>query len=105
MSLICDETKKDIKFGDPLFVATQEDKRILYALCHEVIDKIPKKERIKKGKKSQGKIDIYSATSSKNHLGNYSCLGIRRGDFLFSLSKEAVEKYLPKQYKNFFTLG
>lgn len=99
MSLICDETGRDIEFGEPLHCGGRCDATIFSALCKDVIDPIPARLRRKKPCKSgKGGVDIHSASSTENFNGSYTFCDFRHGGFLFSISPATAKRYLPKHY-------
>lgn len=107
MSLFCDETWKDIEYGDILMAGTRDDVDFFSALSQEILCKIPYLEKRQQpcGPEDEG-VNIYYATSTENIIGtfttnNYSLVNFKLGDFVFSISKETAEKYLPKHYSRY----
>ena len=103
MSLICDETGRDIIYGESLQVGTREDVEFYSALCEEVIARIPESERRPEPcVRGDGGVDIHRATSGKNFNGAYTLtVGFQIREFLFSVSKETAEKYIPKHLRHY----
>ena len=100
MSLLCDERKRDIEYGQPLKAGTRSDAIFFSALGPEVIDRIPESVRRKKRcNPKQGGVDIHEATSGLNMNGSYTLCDFSIGKFLFSLSQKEAEKYLPNHMK------
>lgn len=103
MSVLCLETNKSIRHGSILLGATRRDIDTFYALSDEAISGIPHSERRYRpctnfSGANSGGLDIHGATSTKGVDGNYTLMHMRIGRFLFSISKESAEKYLPKTY-------
>lgn len=103
MSLVCDETGRDIEFGDPLMVGTRNDVEEFSALSQEVLKKIPQNlKRESSCDPAMGGVDIHVAVSKKNFNGSYTwSVGFKKGDFLYSISQKTAEKYLPKHIKKY----
>lgn len=103
MSLVCDETGKDIEFGDPLFVGSRWDADFYAALSWEVLKNIPSDDRRTEpcDINSDG-VDIYVATSKRNFNGSYTVTtGFKKLDFVYSISRTVAEKYLPNHIKRY----
>lgn len=96
MSLICDETGRDIEFGGPLFATTRADMTDFYALSEEVVSKIPPAERrsVPVDTNEPGE-NIHIGKSTRNRNGSYTITGFELGMYLFSISQETAERYLP----------
>jgi hypothetical protein len=102
MSLICDETNKDIEYGQPLKASTRRGAIFFSALGPHAIGGIPDSVRRKdQCDPEQGGVDIHEASSSLNLNGSYTLCGFEIGEFLFSLSQKDAEKYLPNHIKKF----
>lgn len=102
MSLFCDETGRDIEFGATLRAGTRTDVDFYSALSDEVIRQIPDSEKSRKPRKvGSGGLDIHEASSSKNFNSAYTVRDFQLGDFLFSISQETAEKFLPKHLKRY----
>ena len=102
MSLLCDETGRDIEYGDILMAGTRYDVNFYSALSQEVLGRIPKSEkRPTPCDPSEGGVDIHEASSSRNLNGSYTISGFTLGEFRFSISKETAEKYLPKHARRY----
>ncbi len=102
MSLICDETGKDIEFGTFLTAGTRSDVEPYSALSGEVIDRIPLSERrLTPCVAEEGGVDVHEATSSRNYNGSYTILDFELGGFLFSISRSTAQFYLPKHYQRY----
>ena len=100
MSLFCVETNLDIEYGDALFSATRRDIVTHTAVSKPIIDRIPMSERCEFLREAGDYgVDIHIATSGRNFNGSYTLCDFELGKFLFSISKEAAEKYLPKYSK------
>jgi hypothetical protein len=100
MSLLCDETKRDIEYGQTLRAGTHSDAIFFSALGPIVIDKIPASVRRKHPcNPKQGGVDIHEAFSGQNFNGSYTLCDFRLGKFLFSLSQKNAVKYLPNHMK------
>lgn len=100
MSLFCHESKNYITFGDPLFAGTRKDAKFFSALCEDVINKIPEKDRNKKPcDPIEGGIDIHRASSTLNLTGTYTLCDFTIEEFIFSVSRETSKKYLPELLK------
>ena len=102
MSLICDGTGKYIDFGKPLYAGTRGDVAFYSALCQEALASIPESERRSEpcGPEDDG-VDIHEASSDKNFNDAYTLTGFTLGNFLFSISREALERYLPRHAKKY----
>jgi len=82
-------------------VDTRSDVNFCSALCKETIDKIPVSERrVKPCIPKKGGVNIHEATSTENPNGPYSLCNLSIGNFLFSISQEIAEYYLPNHIKN-----
>jgi hypothetical protein len=101
VSLFCDETGRDIEFGDPLFAATRVDIEDFYALSEEALSRIPPQERLggPVGAEKGGE-DIHAAKSTRNFNGSYTVVGFELSIYLFSISQETAERYLPVHSKH-----
>ena len=104
MSLYCDETKRSINFGEPLWAGTREDVDFFTALCDEVVSKIPETDRDPVPRRGTG-LNIFKASSDRNMNGAYTISGFTLGDFVFSLSEEAAIKYFPNNMKRYSNPG
>ena len=100
MSLLCVETGYDIEFGDPLYAGTRPDIEVYTALSQAAINKIPLAVR-RNNPCAPGEpgINIHLASSSRNFNGSYTVCSFHRDEFLFSVSEENAEKYLPQLIK------
>lgn len=102
MSLLCDETCRDIEYGDVLMAGTRGDVEFYSALSQEVLGRIPESERRPKPcEPSEGGVNIHEAMSSRNFNGSYTISEFRLGGFRFSISKDAAERYLPKHVRRY----
>jgi hypothetical protein len=101
MSLCCDETKRNIEFGDRLFAGTRHDVPFFSALSGTIIDKIPDSER--QAQPTKTGVDIHEADSGRNLNDAYTLCGFSLGKFLFSISKKSAIKYLPNLSNKIFT--
>lgn len=102
MSLICDETGQNIRFGASLMSGTRSDVRFHSALCQKVISQIPDSEkRTEPCEPGVGGVDIHHSTSSRDFNGNYMLSDFRLGEFVFSVSDEIARRYLPVHYRRF----
>ena len=103
MSLICDETGRDIDFGDPLFVGTRPDVDFYSALSWDVLKEIPLGDRREEPCTIfGGGVDIHVATSRRNFNGSYTVtVGFKKLDFVYSISQAVAEKYLPNHIKQY----
>lgn len=97
MSLCCTETNRVIYYHEALFAGTRVDVDGFHALSQDVINRIPVSERFFTPRSSfEDGLDIHKATSDLNWNGTYTWLeGFTLGEFLFSISQETAEKYLP----------
>ena len=101
MSLICAETKRDIKYGSPLHAAAREDWYFFSALSEGVLKQIPEEEIRPIPAESVGEgINIHLATSSLNPTGSYTISDFTLGKFLFSISAETAKKISAKPRTN-----
>jgi hypothetical protein len=102
MSLLCDETGRDIEFGTVLMAGIHEDNPdIIYALSQEALRRIPESEkRSTPCESGDGGINVHEASSSRNFNGSYSFFDFTHGGFVFSVSKETAEKHLPTHSRN-----
>jgi hypothetical protein len=106
MSLICIEIGRDIEYGEILRAGTRQGAGSFSALSQEVIERIPESERRSTPcEPADGGVDIHEASSGRNFNGSYTWSGFRHGKFLFSISQEAAEKYLPRLVKEFQALA
>jgi len=94
MSLLCSEKGEDIEFGTPLYALTRGDLPAYDAVCGEVIEAIPESARLPES--SGGGVDVHDAISSRNFNGAYTVSDCQLGEFLFSVTREDAERYLPK---------
>ena len=94
MSLLCSEKGEDIIFGTVLYALTRGDLAVYDAVCAEVIEAIPESAKI--FELSGGGADVHAATSSRNFNDSYTIMDFRLGDFLFSVTHEDAERYLPQ---------
>lgn len=102
MSLTDLETGLDIIYGEPLFVGARGDIKCMSALSQSTVDRITLEERIPKPSEGRFGIDIHQASAGRNFNGSYSWLvDFKQGPFLFSVSQETAEKYLPTMVKQF----
>ena len=102
MSLICDETGRDIEYADILMAGTRGDVEFFSALSQEVLGRIPESEtRPTPCEPGDGGVNIHEANSSRNFNGSYTITGFTLGEFLFSISKETAEKYLAKHVRRY----
>jgi hypothetical protein len=101
MSLLCDETRKDIEFGQPLKAGTRKDVDWYSALGPDVIKKIPASAKRKNPCRGKQGVDIHEATSTRNLNGSYTLCDFTRGKFLFSLSQKDADKYLPNHMSTY----
>ena len=101
MSLFCDETKRDIEFGQPLKAGTRKDVNWYSALGPDVIKKIPASAKRKNPCRGKQGVNIYEATSTRNFNGSYTLCDFTLGRFLFSLSQKEAEKYLPNHISKY----
>jgi len=102
MSLLCDETGRDIEYGDVLMAGTRGDVEFYSALSQEVLGRIPDSEkRATPCEPGDGGVNIHEASSSRNFSGSYTISGFALGEFRFSISKETAEKYLPKHARRY----
>ena len=102
MSLICDETGKDIEYGDVLMAGARRDISFFSALSQEVLKQIPDSKKLSTQRNPiKGGVDIHEATSSRNFNGSYTFCDFQLGKFLFSISQETAMKYLPNHIKRY----
>lgn len=102
MSLICDETGRDIEFGDVLMAGTRGDVQFYSALSKEVLGRIPESEKRRvPSDPIEGGVDIHEASSSKNFNGSYTLRDFALGKFRFSVSEATAQKYLPKHMNKY----
>lgn len=103
MSLLCDETRHYLEETAPLWAGTRSDIPTYSALSHEVIQKIPDREKrstpCQPNAGDEG-VDIHEASSTARG-GFYHMTGFTLGRFVFSISGEAARKYLPHHYDNY----
>ena len=102
MSLLCDETDRDIEYGQVLMAGTRGDVEFYSALSQEVLGHIPETEkRPTPCEPGDGGVDIHEASSTQNMNGSYTISDFTLGKFLFSLSRETAEKYLPNHVRRY----
>ncbi len=102
MSLFCDETGRDIEYGDVLMAGTRSDVNFFCALSQTALGPIPESEkRPTPCEPGDGGVDIHEAYSSQNFNGSYTVSDFRLEQFRFSISKETAEKYLPKHIRRY----
>ncbi len=105
MSLICDETGKDIRYGGVLMSGTRPGVGFYSALSQEALGPIPESERRKElCEPSDGGVDIHYSTSSEGINGNYTLSGFELGEFAFSISEETALKHIPLHYRRYCVL-
>src|SRR5258708_6117378 len=104
MSLMCDETGEMIMYGTPLYMSTRQGAETYSALCGDVVNRIPKKERrsnpcnTTNGDKG---LDIHRGDAGPNFTGSYAWTSMEIKEFLFSIPEETARKYLPNHYAKF----
>ena len=107
MSLICDETQRDIPFDKPLYCGTRSDMDTYSALSPEVIDQIPNALRrdTPRCPTIEGGVDIHECSGNLNPMtGSYSFLsGFTLGGFLFSIDETVAKQLMPRHYKRYET--
>lgn len=104
MSLLCDETRRDIEFGEQLMAGTRINAKFYSALCKEVIDRIPMSlRRVKSCKLWEGGVNIHEATSTRNFNGSYTLCNFTIGKFSFSVSQKVAKRFLPNHIKSYET--
>jgi len=102
MSLICDETKRYIKYGDVLRAGTRGDVEFYSALSQEVLGRIQDSEKRQTPcEPGDGGVNIHEASSSRNFNGSYTLSDFTLREFLFSISKKTAEKYLPTHARRY----
>jgi hypothetical protein len=102
MSLICEEHGHDIEHGDPLYCGTRDDVSFYSAFCQSVIDSIPTTlRRVTACPLDEDGVDIHEGSAGRNFNGSYSLFSFDCGKFLFSISQEAAEQYLPIHTKRY----
>ena len=100
MSLICFETGRDIDCETPLYAVTRTYLNSIDALSASVVDKIPEERRLPSPiNPVSGGLDIHEAASGEGLSGQYTLGGFSLGKFLFSVSRETAEEFLPKSYQ------
>jgi len=100
MSLYCDETGYDIEFGAPLYAGTRSDVNFYSALSEAVIRQIPDNQKSDiPCRVGVDGVDIHKAHSSRNLNGAYTITDFTLGAFLFSISKEIAEVFIPVHMK------
>lgn len=95
MSLCCIETGRIIMFGEPLYGVCRTGTQVLSAVAREVIKQIPKTARFAIPRKREG-VNVYWAIAGRHFNGAYMWSNFQRECFLFSISLEVAEQYLPK---------
>jgi hypothetical protein len=96
MSLLCAETGGLIEFGTELWAVTRGDMIYFQALSAPVLECVLDSEkRPEPCQLGEGGVDIHVGTSTRNFTGSYSWLNFAKGKFLYSLSQESAEEYLP----------
>ncbi|GEM_PF-2944231 len=104
MSLICDETDRDIEYGDVLMAGTRDDVEFYAALSQEALGRIPESEkRPTPCEPNENGVNIHEAMSSRNFNGSYTVSDFELGEFRFSISKETAKRCLPKHIKRYPT--
>ena len=103
--IYCEETEKEIVWGMPVFAGIQDSLFVFFhKFCKEAIGHIPEENRRKNRCEEYGGddkgLDIFTGSLLKEtETGNlYFEFYRSKEKFLFSISEEAVEKYLPKHY-------
>lgn len=101
MALECTETGEAIAKTEILYAATRDHAERIFALCNEVVSKIPQEKRLdKKRGVLEGGIDIHKASSDYNpHSDHHQISGFKVVEFLFSLNEEDAREYLPKTFE------
>ena len=100
MSIYCEETGEDFKYGDVLMVGTRGGSGKFYALSQKVLKRIPKSSRRKTPRKhGEGGLDIHHASSTRG-LHGYNLFDFKHGEFAYSISKKTTKKYLPNYSEN-----
>ena len=102
MSLLCDETDRDIEYGDVLMAGTRGDVKFYSALSQEVLGRIQDSEKRQTPcEPGDCGVNVHEASSSRNFNGSYTISDFMLGKFRFSISKETAEKYLPKHTRRY----
>lgn len=101
MSLICDETKRDIEFGDPLMAATREDISFYSAISAEILSQITADEKRSEPANPGDGVNIHHASSGKNFNGSYTLTGFTLGEFALSISKETAQRVMPRHCQSY----
>ena len=111
MSLICDETGQEMKYGIKLMAGTRDDVYFFSAISQEILKEIPSSQKRKKPCDTNDEgINIHLASSKENIIrgflgghptGNYSKKHFELGKFLYSISRETAEQYLPNHYQRY----
>ncbi|MDE2021806.1 MAG: hypothetical protein KGI71_02695 [Patescibacteria group bacterium] len=106
MSLTCDETGLEIRYGDVLMAGTRDDAEFYSALSRRALARIPDAEkRTAPCKPGDGGVNIHEASSSRSFSGDYTIADFILGEFRFSLSKETAEKYLSNHLRRYTALS
>lgn len=67
-----------------------------YAVGQDPVDKIPQSERwLQPCDTNEEGYNISEGLSTKGFSGNWQMSTFQRGDFLFSITRETAQKYLP----------
>ncbi len=102
MSLLCDETKQAIMFGEELMVGTRQDVPFYSALSSRAIDKIPENERRQTPcQAGEHGIDIHAAHSTEGPDGAYCLKTLALGEFVFSIALSTAKTHLPEHSKRY----
>jgi hypothetical protein len=95
MALICAEREEMIWKGEGLFAAVHPLGEG-YALSGLAVRDIPEGERCPRPREGLvDGLDIHAGSSTVS-TGTYSMSDFRKGKFLFSISEETAQRYLPK---------
>jgi hypothetical protein len=98
MTLQCSETGKGVRYGTTLLAATTTRSAAFYALSQDAAEQIPQDAR-SAAFLSDG-LNVYAASSGGPTLGDcYTLGGFCVGVFVFALSSENAEMYLPNLWQ------
>ena len=95
MSLVCIETGRHFDAREALYAATRADLRTYSAVSADVLNTIPESLRGSEPAPDGEGLDIHRAWSTANGSGGCTLRGFTLDVFLYSLSEETVQKYLP----------
>jgi len=103
LALLCSEHGDKILYGTEMYALDLHSEEFP-VVCETDMSKVPLSERNDQLSEDETRINIYRGTSIPHGGGGYgdryqSYFGFEKKEFLFSISREDIEKYLPETMK------